>query len=125
MSVQARARRAAGTPRVDRAAGAPRSLHDLPERVLPADPAAGELEEVAPADLDRLAGPLRAADRPLRDAAVPADPVAVVAVVDIGDAVEARLDPRPDLIATHQPPPSRPGPARHVEHAVLGEEGHD
>src|SRR6187397_368470 len=99
-----------------------RLLDDLPERVLAADPAVGELEEVAAADLDGLSRALGAADRPLRYPAVTAGPVAVVAVVDVGDPVEPRLDPLPDLVGADQPAPSRRRSARHVEDAVLGEE---
>ena len=65
------------------------------------------------------------AERPLGHGAVAADPVAVVAVVDVGNAVEPRLDPLPDLLPAHQPPTSRSGPAWHVHDAILGEEGHD
>src|SRR4051812_27493429 len=100
------------------------SLDDLPEGVLAADLAVGELEEVAPAHLDVLPGQLSAADRPLRDPAVTARPVALVAVLDVRDPVEPRLDPFAHLLLADQAAPSRRGTARHVEHAVLAEERH-
>src|SRR5688572_20294685 len=68
--------------------GAGSSVDDLPERVLAADPAAGELEQVAPAHLDRLARRLGPADRPLGSAAVAACPVAIMLVADVRDPVE-------------------------------------
>ena len=67
---------------------------------------------------------LRAADRPLRYAAVAGGPMAVVAVVDVGDPVEARLDSsRTCCLPIRRGPRRRP--ARHVEDTVLGEERHD
>src|SRR5262249_54485344 len=81
--------------------------------------------QVAPAHLDALARVLRPADRPLRDAAIAAQEVAIVPVLDVRDAVEARLDPLPDLLLAHEPPAAGSGPARHVQDAVLAEEGHD
>jgi hypothetical protein len=62
------------------------SVDDLPERVLPADLAVGELEEVAAADLDVFPRCLGAGDRPLRYATVTAAPV----VVRRGAAVDLR-----------------------------------
>jgi hypothetical protein len=61
------------------------------------------LPSLAPADLDGLPCSLRATERPLGHGAVTADPVAVVAVVDVGNAVEPRLDPFPDLLPAYQP----------------------
>src|SRR3954451_6704320 len=101
------------------------SVDDLPEGVLTADLAVGELEEVAAADFDGLPGRLGTADRPFGHAAVAARPMAVILVPDVGNPVEPRLDPRPDLVPAGHSTPSRPGSARHVQHAVLGEEGHD
>src|SRR4051794_27994791 len=90
-------------------------VDDLPERVLPADLAVGELEEVTSADVDVLARHLCPADRPLRDAAVTAGPVAVVAVVDVGDAVEPRLDPCADRLPAGQTTASGRGSTGHVQ----------
>ncbi len=101
------------------------SVDDLPERILAADSAVDELEKITPSDFDGLAGQLRAAEGPLRHGAITADPVAAVAVVDVRNAVEPRLDPCPHLLAAHQPPASRRWPARHVENTILGKEGHD
>ena len=44
--------------------------------------------------------------------------------MDVGDPVEARLDPLANLLLALEPPASRPRP-RHLHDAVLGEEGHD
>src|SRR3954463_9348340 len=101
------------------------SANDLPEGVLAADLAVTELEQIAPAYLDGLACDLRAADRPLRDSLIAADPVAIVAVPDVRDPLESGLDSRSNLVLAHQPPPARCRPAGHVKYAVLGEEGHD
>src|SRR3954454_15593256 len=85
------------------------SVDDLPEGVLTADLAVAELEDVAPADLDVLPRQLGPADRPLRYPAVTACPVAVVAVLDVRDPVEPRLDPFPNPLPADQTAPSRPG----------------
>jgi hypothetical protein len=51
-------------------------------------------------------GPLRAADRPFGNGAITARPVAVVAVVDVRNPVEPRLNPLPDLcLPTSRSPP--------------------
>jgi hypothetical protein len=89
---------------------AARSVDDLPEGILAADLPVDELEQVASAHLNGLACPLRPAKRPLRDAAVTADPVGVVAVVDVRNPVEPGLDPFPNLrLPTSRRPPG-PGP---------------
>jgi hypothetical protein len=49
----------------------------------------------------------------------------VVAVLDVRDAVEPRLEALPDLLLADQSVPARRRPARRVEHAVVGEERHD
>src|SRR5215213_10528538 len=100
------------------------SVDDLPEGVLPADLAVGELKEVAPADLDALPRRLGAADRPLRYAAVTAGPMAIIAVVNIGDPIEPGLDARPNLLFADETTPAWGGSAWHVQDAVLGEERH-
>jgi hypothetical protein len=51
--------------------------------------------------------------------------VALVVVDDVGDPVEPRPEPGADLLLADQPLPAGRRPARGVEHAVLGEEGHD
>jgi hypothetical protein len=99
---------------------------DRPERVLAGDLAVDELEQVATAHLDALARHLRAAECPLGYSAVTPDPVAIVAVVEVRDAVEPRLEPFTDLRqAHHPPPPSGRRTAWHVEDAILAEAGHD
>src|SRR5215207_9347467 len=99
-----------------------RSVDDLPERVLAADLAVCELEQVAPAHLDGLSRDPGAADRPLRHTAVTACPVAVVAVADVRNPVEPRLDPFPNLLPADHALSSRRRPARRVEAAVFGDE---
>ena len=90
------------------------AVDDLPEGILPSDLPVRELEQVTPAHLDGLARSLSPANRPLGDAAVTAEPVGVVAVVDVRNPVEPGLNPLPNLLLAHQAPPSRSGPARHV-----------
>src|SRR5512143_2962793 len=65
-------------------------LDDLPERVLLDDPVAAEGIEVAAARLDAFARAHCPGDGPLRDTHVAVDEVTVIAVVDVGQPLEAR-----------------------------------
>ena len=67
----------------------------------------------------------RAADRPLRDAAVAASEVVVVSVVDVRDAFEACRQPASHLLLADEATTPAIGSARGLEDAVLGEVGHD
>ena len=51
--------------------------------------------------------------------------MAVVAVVDVGDAGEPRGETLAHLLTSLEPPTPRLGPARQLENAVVGEEAHD
>src|SRR4051795_10477927 len=104
----------------------PSRLAELPERVLPGDRVVGsERPQVAAPHLDPLALDGRPADRPFRQPSVATDEVAVAFVVDVGDALEARGQPSAHLALADEPPAPRVGAARGLEHAVLGEVGHD
>src|ERR1700754_2521764 len=99
-------------------------LDDLPVRVLANDLAVRELEQVAAADLDPLAVRARAGQEPLRAAAVAGEPVARVAVVDVRDAGEAAGETLTHALPPFEPAAPRLRPARHLEHALVGEEAH-
>src|SRR4029079_2851191 len=101
------------------------SIDHLPEGVLAADLVAVELEQVAAAHLDGLTVQLSAANRPLGYAAVTARPVALVAVADVRDPIEPRLDPFSDLLLTDQVAPSGRRPAGRVQDTIFSEERHD
>ena len=64
-------------------------LSDLPVGVLTDDFPVSKLEEVAPSHFHVNAGCGGPGEEPLRDASVVADPVAVLTVVDIRDALQA------------------------------------
>jgi hypothetical protein len=81
---------------------AARSVDDLPERILPADLAVDELEQVAAAHLNGFACSPPAPKRPFGDGAVTTQPVVVVAVVDVRNAVEPGLDPFSNLLLADQ-----------------------
>src|SRR4051812_1903356 len=92
---------------------------DLPERVLADDRVVvSEGPKIAAADFDSLALDRRPGDRPLRDAAGAGDEMIVVAVVDIGDPLEARRESAAHLVLTHEATSARLGPTRGLEHAV-------
>src|SRR6266498_4856090 len=73
-------------------------LHELPVGVLPGDLVAPEREQVAASYLDPIPLGSRPGEQPLRAAPVAADPVTVVAVVDVGEAGESACQPRAHLL---------------------------
>src|SRR5437868_10838967 len=98
---------------------------DLPERILLDHLVAAEAVEVAAARLDALAVLHGAGDGPLRDAHVAVDVVGVLAIVHVGQAFETRLEAFAHRGTPDISPAQRIGATRHLEHAVICEEGHD
>src|SRR5262249_56207989 len=74
---------------------------------------------------DGVGGGARSRQKPFRDAEVPADPVTIVAVVDVGQSFEARGEALAHSGLARVSLAPRLGTARHLERAVLGEELHD
>src|SRR4029453_5224780 len=90
----------------------------LPVGVLAGDLVTPELEQVAAAHHDRLPLGGRPGQQPLRAAPVAADPVAVVALVAVGDAGEATRQSRSHGLPALEPPPPRLRPPRHLQHLL-------
>jgi integrase-like protein len=103
------------------AAGA---LDDLPIGVLADDLAASELEQVTTTNRNRL--PLRRCpgQEPLRPAALSGYPMAVVAVVDIGNTSKPASKPLPNLVPPLEPSSPWFRSTRHLQDAVIREEAH-
>ena len=80
------------------------AFHEFPVGVLAGDLVALELEQVAAPDLDPVALGGRPGEQPLRAAPVAADPVTVLAVVDVGEAGEPACQPRAYLLPSLEPP---------------------
>src|SRR5215470_15195953 len=101
------------------------TLDDLPVRVFPRHRAAPELPVVAAAHPHRLAVGTRSREEPFRDAEVPADPVAIVVVVHVGQSLETRGEAFAHGRLARVALAPGLGSARHLQRAVLGEELHD
>src|SRR5690349_12331906 len=96
-----------------RAALIPRSLDDLPERVLARDLPAVELQQVHAAHLELRPGARRAGEGPLRDAESLAGPVPILAVAHVRDSLEAFREPGPHLGLAGEPVATGRRAARH------------
>src|SRR5215510_11991131 len=106
-------------------AGSVRFFDDLPVRVFPGYLPVAKLPVVATMYPDSDSIRRGARQQPLGHAHVPADPVPVLAVVDVRETFEACRQAFPHRCLAIEAFAPRIRSARHVQRAIVGEELHD
>src|SRR5262245_57958676 len=102
-----------------------RLFDDLPIRILARDLAVPKLPMVASADTNVASIEGGSGQKPFGDAEIAGDPMPIVAVVDVGETLEARGERLSHGGFANEARAPGLRPARHVERAVIGEEFHD